>query len=78
MAVNGALGSHRSRPAQMGESRRLQAETERRQATLAAFQQVAQALLDGAGRDDILGEIAARAKALARASSKAAPSSQVS
>ncbi|MBL8775049.1 MAG: GAF domain-containing protein [Acidimicrobiales bacterium] len=49
------------------DNARLHAETERRQATLAAFQQVAQALLDGAGRDDILGEIAARAKALAGA-----------
>ena len=49
------------------DNARLHAETERRQATLAAFQQVAQALLDGAGRDDILGEIAASALALADA-----------
>lgn len=49
------------------DNARLHAETERRQATLAAFQQVAQALLDGAGRDDILGEIADRAKELADA-----------
>ena len=49
------------------DNARLHAETARGQATLAAFQRVAQALLDGAGRDDILGEIAARAKALAEA-----------
>ncbi len=49
------------------DNARLHAETERRQAALAAFQQVARALLGGAGRDDILVEIAQSARELADA-----------
>lgn len=47
------------------DNARLYQETDRRQATLAAFQHVAAALLSGAGRDDILREIARSARQLA-------------
>lgn len=49
------------------DNARLYEETERRQATLAAFRQVAQALLEGGHRDEILGEVARRAADLAGA-----------